>query len=183
VIRSKDGQIVTDAHVVGDASQVQVQVQFADGKQAAAQVLAADKYTDLALNKGRPDRPARGDLRLEPAPRRFIGSGYRQSIGAHRHRQPEWSPTGRDLPPDEEAPDGLVGLIQTGAPISPGNSGGGLFDTAGNCIGLAEAYIPRPPAPSRSVSPTRPTRSPTSSSSSPPPATPTMPGWASPPPR
>ncbi|MCX8032424.1 MAG: S1C family serine protease [Thermoleophilia bacterium] len=36
----------------------------------------------------------------------------------------------------------LTGLIQIDAPISPGNSGGGCFDTTGHLIGMPEVYLP-----------------------------------------
>jgi len=36
----------------------------------------------------------------------------------------------------------LVDLIQTDAPISPGNSGGALLDTQGQVVGINEAYVP-----------------------------------------
>lgn len=39
--------------------------------------------------------------------------------------------------------DDGVWWVQATAPISPGNSGGGLFDTAGNLIGIAHGYLPR----------------------------------------
>lgn len=43
------------------------------------------------------------------------------------------------------AVNGLTSMwfVQTTAPISPGNSGGGLFDDDGNLIGIAHAYMPR----------------------------------------
>jgi S1-C subfamily serine protease len=141
VIYSSDGKIVTDAHVVGAAEQVQVE--FADGKHATAQVMATDPYTDLALIKvDRTGLPAATFATVQPSPGSLaivIGSplGLTDTVTTGIV-----SATGRDLPPSRETPEGLVGLIQTDAPISPGNSGGGLFNSAGQVIGLAEAYIP-----------------------------------------
>ena len=36
----------------------------------------------------------------------------------------------------------LTGLVQIDSPISPGNSGGGCFDTLGQFIGMPEIYLP-----------------------------------------
>jgi S1-C subfamily serine protease len=36
----------------------------------------------------------------------------------------------------------LIGLVQIDAAISPGNSGGGCFDTRGQFIGMPEIYLP-----------------------------------------
>lgn len=46
------------------------------------------------------------------------------------------------MPPSSESPEGLIDLLQTDAPISPGNSGGAAVDGNGHIIGLSEAYIP-----------------------------------------
>ena len=43
--------------------------------------------------------------------------------------------TGSGQPP-------LTGLVQIDTPISPGNSGGGCFDTRGQFIGMPEIYLP-----------------------------------------
>jgi S1-C subfamily serine protease len=48
----------------------------------------------------------------------------------------------RNMPPSQENPHGLVGLLQTDAPISPGNSGGAVVNGRGQVIGLSEAYLP-----------------------------------------
>jgi S1-C subfamily serine protease len=46
------------------------------------------------------------------------------------------------MPPSEGSPQGLIDLIQTDAPISPGNSGGAVVNSSSEIIGLSEAYLP-----------------------------------------
>jgi S1-C subfamily serine protease len=48
----------------------------------------------------------------------------------------------RNQPPSDEAPQGLIDLIQTDAPISPGNSGGAVVNADSKIVGLSEAYLP-----------------------------------------
>ena len=48
----------------------------------------------------------------------------------------------RQIPGSASAGAPLVDLIQTDAPISPGNSGGALIDGRGHVVGVSEAYIP-----------------------------------------
>ena len=141
VIWSADGEIVTDAHVVG--TNQTVTVAFADGKQAEGTVAATDPVTDLAAVKtsrtGLPAAsfeqplPALGDLAIA------IGSplGFTNSVTAG-----VVSGLGRSIPGSASETQSLVDLIQTDAAISPGNSGGALVDGLGRVIGLAEAYIP-----------------------------------------
>ena len=49
---------------------------------------------------------------------------------------------GRAVPGSAAATPALVDLIQTDAPISPGNSGGPLVNGDGTVLGLNVAYIP-----------------------------------------
>lgn len=131
--------VVTNQHVVGDASQVTLQ--FADGTLAPGQVLAADRISDLAVIRSargnlpplrvRTDLPRQGETALA------LGSplGLENTATAGIV-----SAVGRELPGT-----GLgvpTGLIQTDAPISPGNSGGALVDAGGALIGINEIYIP-----------------------------------------
>lgn len=52
------------------------------------------------------------------------------------------SALGRSIPGSAAATLALVDLIQTDAPISPGNSGGPLVNGDGTILGLNVAYIP-----------------------------------------
>jgi S1-C subfamily serine protease len=146
VIYRSDGVIVTDAHVVEDQSKQPyktVQVQLADGSQTSASVLGVDDPTDVAVIKAdRSDLPAAqfsstapevGDLAV------VIGSplGLTETVTAGIV-----SGLHRNMPPSSEQPQGAIDLLQTDAPISPGNSGGAVADAKGQVIGLSEAYIP-----------------------------------------
>jgi S1-C subfamily serine protease len=141
VVWSADGMIVTDAHVVGTSKSVQVS--FVDGKQVNATVKATDDVTDLAVVQA--DRtgltpakfvtaqPQLGDLAV------VIGSplGFTNSVTAG-----VISGENREIPGSASQTQSLVGLIQTDAAVSPGNSGGALANGAAGVTGLVEAYIP-----------------------------------------
>jgi putative serine protease PepD len=130
-----DGTIVTNAHVVGSASSVEVQ--FADDETESGRVMGVDRSSDLAVIKvdaGRALKPLAladsskvrtGELAVA------IGSpfGLSQTTTAGIV-----SGTGRHI----EAPDGfqIDSVIQTDAPINPGNSGGPLLDAKGRVIGV-----------------------------------------------
>lgn len=133
--------VVTNAHVVGE--QRDVTTVFADGESSPGTVVGTDSVTDLAVVRtARKDLPVpefRTDL---PRPGEIavaIGSplGFQNSVsvgvisGLHR-----------DIPGSAAQTQSLVDLIQTDAPISPGNSGGALFDVSGRVVGVNEAYIP-----------------------------------------
>jgi serine protease DegQ len=141
VVWSRDGVIVTDQHVVEGNDQVQVA--FADGRRVAADVRASDQVTDLAVvraqRSGLPAAtfqqrlPQVGELAVA------IGSplGFENTVTAGiisgLHRQ---------IPGSGQQTQSLVDLIQTDAPISPGNSGGALVNGRGEVVGISEAFIP-----------------------------------------
>ena len=130
----RDGTIVTNAHVVGDASQVQVQ--FADDATArTARVVGIDPSSDLAVLKV--DASAAAGVTPLALADSDARQGRRQlavAIGS-RSGSPQTatagivSGTGRHI----QAPDGfqIDTVIQTDAPINPGNSGGPLLDANG----------------------------------------------------
>jgi len=130
-IISKDGLILTNAHVVDEADEVTVKL--SDRREYRAKVLGSDPATDVAVLKidakdlpvvslGHPSGIGVGDYVLA------IGSpfGFEQSATAGIV-----SAKGRSLPGD-----GYVPFIQTDVAVNPGNSGGPLFDTGGNVVGI-----------------------------------------------
>jgi putative serine protease PepD len=133
-----DGTIVTNAHVVGDSSEVEVR--FEDGGDShTAQVLGVDASTDLAAIKvdaGAADgvKP----LALADSDKAIVGDpvvaiGY--PLGLDRTATAGIvSGLNRDI----QAPNGfsIDKVIQTDAPINPGNSGGPLLNASGQVIGV-----------------------------------------------
>jgi len=141
IIYKPDGTILTDAHVVAGATQIKVA--FADGQQVAATVRASDTVTDVAvLQADRKGLPAAVfDTTLPPvgALAVVLGSplGFENTVTAGII-----SGVHRDLPGSASTGTALVDLMQTDAPISPGNSGGAVIDGQGKVVGMSEAYIP-----------------------------------------
>ena len=138
-IISKDGYILTNNHVVGNASRVVVALQ--DGTEMPARVVGTDDLTDLALLRIESKETLRsvpwgssGKLRVGQwvlAAGNPFGLGGTVTSGIVSAR-------GREIgagPFDD--------FIQTDAAINPGNSGGPLLDSAGRLIGINTAiYSP-----------------------------------------
>jgi serine protease Do len=137
-IISSDGVILTNAHVVADASEVTVRL--ADRRELKAKVLGVDRRTDVAVVKV--------EARNLPAVR--LGDPSRVRVG-------EWvaaigSPFGlensvtagivsaksRTLPDESYVP-----FIQTDVAINPGNSGGPLFNLDGEVVGINSSIYSR----------------------------------------
>src|SRR5918995_1639090 len=131
------GTLVTNAHVVGSASTVQVQ--FADDETAQARVAGVDRSSDLAVLTV--DTDDTGPLHeLELADSDGVRTGQLAVAIGSPFGLPQTatagivSGTGRHI----QAPDGfqIDRVIQTDAPINPGNSGGPLLDARGRVIGV-----------------------------------------------
>jgi S1-C subfamily serine protease len=147
VVYRDDGYIITNAHVVRGASDVEVA--FADGSTEPVEVVGSDPNSEIAvLRVDRNDLPA-ATFKADEQPivgqlAVAIGSpaGFEATVTAGIV-----SAVGREFPRelvgnDEEAASALVDLIQTDAAISPGNSGGALVDRDGNIVGINVAYLP-----------------------------------------
>jgi serine protease Do len=138
VIDAENGIVITNNHVISDATAIEVN--FPDGGTLAAELIGADPQTDLAV------------LRVDPTQRELIAVGFGDSDAI---RIGDWvmaignpfglggsvtvgivSARGRDIrsgPYDD--------FIQTDAAINRGNSGGPLFDMNGRVIGINTAII------------------------------------------
>ena len=129
------GTLVTNAHVVGNAGEVQVQ--FADDETTQGTVGGVDTSSDLALVKVNTTRKLKALSLADSSTVRTgqlavaIGSPFGLSQTATSGIV---SGTGRHI----QAPDGfqIDSVIQTDAPINPGNSGGPLLDANGRVIGV-----------------------------------------------
>jgi len=130
------GIVVTNNHVVQGASQVELVL--ANGDRAPAQVRATDPATDLAVlqtdAKGLTAVPFAEQLPRVGELAIAVGNplGFENTVTAGIV-----SALHRSL--DETT---YVDLIQTDAPISPGNSGGALINEQGQVIGINSAGIP-----------------------------------------
>jgi serine protease DegQ len=147
VVYTADGLILTNDHVITLDSQVhsgqRITVTFSDGSTAPATIEATDPQKDIAAIKVQKTGlipvtfGASQDVQLAEWAI-VIGSplDFRNSVtlgivsGLNRTLD-----TGTGAPP-------LTGLMQVDTPISPGNSGGGCFDTHGRFIGMPEVYLP-----------------------------------------
>jgi putative serine protease PepD len=138
VVFSEDGLVLTNAHVVGDSSEVTVR--FADGSSTDGSVLGADTSTDVAVVEIDPDAVI-GVAQLALDNEVKVGQ-LAVAIG---------SPFGLDQTVtsgiisavDRPYPNSeiVVGMLQTDAPINSGNSGGALVNRNGQVIGINTAIF------------------------------------------
>jgi serine protease Do len=139
VIVTEDGYIITNNHVVSEATQVTVSLP--DKREFEAKVIGTDPKTDVAILKidgtdlpliplGNSDTARVGDIVL--AIGNPFGIGQTVTMGII-------SATGRSHVGIADYED----FIQTDAAINPGNSGGALVDIEGDLVGINTAIISR----------------------------------------
>lgn len=139
VIIDKQGNILTNNHVIAGAEQIDVTL--GDGTSAAARVVGSDPGSDLAVIRvslpesqlrpvvlGNSDKVVAGQFVIAVGNPFGIEGSVTQGIV---------SGIGRTLSSGSGRP--LRQLIQADAAINPGNSGGGLFDSDGQLIGITTA--------------------------------------------
>ncbi|KEI71591.1 DegQ family serine endoprotease [Endozoicomonas elysicola] len=138
-IISSDGYILTNNHVVDGADQIIVRL--SDRSERPAELIGADKRSDLALLKIESDRSLPvvkiGDSEgVKPGEWvAAIGSPFNFEYSITKGIV---SALNRSLPSDSYVP-----FIQTDVPINPGNSGGPLFNMEGEVIGINSQIFTR----------------------------------------
>ena len=136
VIISSDGYIITNNHVIEDATSVKVTL--TDGSSYDAKVIGTDATLDIALIKIEADGlqvaalGSSADLKVGETSI-VIGNPLGQLGGTVTHGI--ISALNRSIQLDGKTME----LLQTDAAINPGNSGGGLFDSEGNLVGIVVA--------------------------------------------
>ncbi len=141
VIVSDQGYILTNAHVVEAADEIEVAL--ADNRRGKAKVIGTDPETDLAVIKidlpklpaisfGQSDQAQVGDVVLAIGNPFGVGQTVTMGIISALSRNHLGINT-------------FENFIQTDAAINPGNSGGALVDISGNMIGINTAIYSRTP--------------------------------------
>lgn len=141
VIVSAEGIVVSNHHVVADATDIRVVL--ADRREYPATILLDDPQSDLAVLRvvaeeplpalplGDSDALQVGDLVLAIGNPFGVGQTVSSGIVSGLARSAL------------QVGDGTGYFVQTDAPINPGNSGGALVDMAGRLVGINTAIVTR----------------------------------------
>lgn len=138
IINAKDGLVVTNNHVVDDATEIKVQLK--DGREFTAKLVGTDKHTDLALLKLKDasnltqvelfdsDSLEVGDFAIAIGNPYGLGQTVTSGIVSALGR------SGLNI-------ENIENFIQTDAAINSGNSGGALINLNGQLIGINTAIM------------------------------------------
>ena len=131
------GIVITNNHVIADANEITVI--FTDGQKLRAKVIGKDPKVDVAVLKVTPTAPLKsvkfgdsekmrvGDWVMAVGNPFGLGGTVTAGIVSARHRNIDSGP--------------YDNYIQTDAAINKGNSGGPLFNMAGDVIGINTAIL------------------------------------------
>jgi S1-C subfamily serine protease len=140
VVLTGEGHLITNAHVVGDATRVEAS--FADGTVAQAQVVGRDPLSDLAViraDRRIPDPPEYGDADLLKVGTLVVAVGNPLGL-AGSVTAGVVSALGRAMPARTRSATRIIeDVIQTDAALNPGSSGGALADSHSRVIGINTA--------------------------------------------
>ena len=139
-VLTEDGYIVTNNHVVADASEGSIVVQLYSGEEYPAAIVGTDSMNDVAL------------LKIEAECLQTVTIGDSDQIEVGETVEAIGNPLGeltftmtagyisaldREITPDRTP----INMLQTDVAINAGNSGGPLFDMDGNVIGMTTAKV------------------------------------------
>jgi S1-C subfamily serine protease len=143
-VLDRDGEIVTNAHVVSEgqgadiSKATQVFVEFADRNRVPARVLGVDPFADVALLKVDPEALNLVPLALGDDAKLRVGDPV-AAIGSPFGEQQSLSigiVSAKDRSVRSLTQFQIENAIQTDAAINPGNSGGPLLDAGANVVGI-----------------------------------------------
>ena len=139
IFDARNGYILTNAHVIENASEITVTLQ--DGRDLKAQVVGSDAPSDVAVLK----------VKAEGLSQISLGDSSKSEVGDFvvaignpfglQHTVTSGIISG--LSRSGISPDGYEDFIQTDASINPGNSGGALVNLRGELIGINTAILSR----------------------------------------
>ena len=121
-VLTEDGYIVTNNHVVADASEGSIVVQLYSGEEYPAAIVGTDSMNDVAL------------LKIEAEGLQTVTIGDSDQIEVGETVEAIGNPLG-------ELTFTPINMLQTDVAINAGNSGGPLFDMDGNVIGMTTAKV------------------------------------------
>jgi len=138
VIVAPEGYLLTNQHVVEDATEIEVQL--ADGRSTRARIVGSDAETDIAVLKIELDKlpvVALGDVRALQVGDSVLAIGNPFNVGQ--------TVTAGIVSALDRKQTGtpFQNFIQTDAAINPGNSGGALVDASGALVGINTAIFSR----------------------------------------
>ena len=136
IVLDTSGNILTNAHVIAGASQIQVT--FSDGKTATGTVAGSNTAADLAVVHVSVAASSLHPVPLGDSNAVRVGDAV-YAIGAPFGLAETMTAGIVSGLNRSNQSSGLTGLIQTDAPINPGNSGGALLNTLGQVIGVNDS--------------------------------------------
>lgn len=136
VIISSDGYVVTNHHVISDATKITVRTK--DGNEYDAKLVGSDSKCDIAVLKIEATNlqaAVLGDSSSLIVGEEVVAIGNPLGELGGSVTNGIISATEREIEIDGQ----MMTLLQTNAAINPGNSGGGLFNMKGELIGIVNA--------------------------------------------
>ncbi len=138
VIIAKEGYVITNHHVIDGADTIVVRT--TDGKEYTARLIGSDAASDVAIIKIDPAENALTVATLGDSAKLMVGEdaiAIGNPLGSLGGTVTNGiiSALDREITVQGES----MRLLQTNAAVNPGNSGGGLFNLAGELIGIVNA--------------------------------------------